>query len=826
MDIKEIKKKIERFVEKYLSHYVKQPSYDKSSGKKANGAGGRFGALAETEAPFRKRGTIASLKDRPDIKLRQFACGVGIALMTFVFTLADIGGARPLGIALMCSLKSGVPFAFAGVLLASLASANSLLNIISASIAFLLRYMISRYIYGKKHPDKLFAEPMDLRMLAGTGAGVITGGLMMIIGGLSARSVLLAVLEIITLPIMIVVYSGITERSKRFTLHYEIAVTGVLFTIVWALDGINMAGISLSAAAAIIITLYVTKNGGMLRGAVVGLVCSLAYSAVYAPAFAIIGIVSGLLIGRGSAFSSTVACVSGIVYGASISGFGSFMSFAPGLILGTAIYAPLAQLELLPNFIVMKSETRLPKSAMNDAVINKQRIKDEGEKLCAIADSMTGLSEVFYSLSDRLKRPCTLDIRLICDKVYKRHCESCALGSVCWDDEYISTTDAITKLSENISGKGSADIEAIPIYMRSRCPHSLKIISEIGIAHAQLLESSARRDRTEVFAMDYEDMAKLLNEAGADSASEYKPDEYLTERVRRAARDINFYANNIVVFGERRKQLIAGGVDLSNVKLSTGELRRIFCGATGSSLSLPQFEIDEEYTTMTMHSERRFRASSAKASISKKEEKVNGDSTATFENREDYFYALICDGMGSGHDAAVTSRITSIFLQKMLSAGNKKGIVLRMLNNFIRNKNLECFSTVDLLEVDLLSGKAGFIKSGAAPSYIMRDGKLFRISSSTLPIGITREINAEEISFDLEDGDIIVMISDGVAQSFEDSIWLAELLSFDGERSPQDIAEMVLDASKAKNDQRDDITVTVVKISKSDKQSSYAEESA
>lgn len=812
MDSKGIKEKIGRLAEKYLSHYIKLPFYEKEQGKKANGTDRRFDVVAETEklSPKSEAATL-----RADIKLKKLVCGIGIVFMAFVFSFADINGARPLGIALMCALKTNVPFAFAGVLLSSLAAENSVLNIVSASVAFLLRYMISRYLYGRKHPDKLFSESMDLRILAGTGAGVCTGGLMMIIGGLSLSSVLLAVLEMITLPLMIVVYSGITEKTKRFTLHYEIAVIGVLFTIVWALDGISIAGISLSAAASIIITLYVSKSGGALRGAVTGLICSLAYSAVYAPAFAIIGIVSGLLVGKGSAFASTVSCIAGIVYGASISGFGSFMSFAPGLILGTAIYAPLAQLNLLPDLLFMKGNTSIPKKKMDDAAINKQRLKAENEKLCAIADSMTGLSEVFYSLSDRLRRPCAFDIRLLCERIYKRHCEGCALNSVCWEKEYISTADAITKLSENISGKGSADVEAIPSYMRSRCPHSLKIIGEIGAAHAQLLESSANRDRTEVFAMDYEDMAKLLSEAGVANEAEYKPDEYLTEKARIAARDINFYANNIVVFGERRKQLIAGGVDLSNVRLSTGELRRIFCKATGNILSLPEFDIDEDYTTMTMHSERSFSAVCAKASISKKEEKVNGDSTATFENREDYFYALICDGMGSGHDAAVTSRVTSIFLQKMLSAGNKKGIVLRMLNNFIRNKNLECFSTVDLLEVDLLNGKAGFIKSGAAPSYIMRDGKLFRISSSTLPIGITREINAEEISFDLEDRDIIVMISDGVAQSFEDSIWLAELLSFEGELEPQEIAEKVIEAAKEKNSQRDDITAAVIRISKS-----------
>lgn len=171
--------------------------------------------------------------------------------------------------------------------------------------------------------------------------------------------------------------------------------------------------------------------------------------------------------------------------------------------------------------------------------------------------------------------------------------------------------------------------------------------------------------------------------------------------------------------------------------------------------------------------------------------------------------------MGSGRDAAITSRITCIFLEKMLSAGNKKSIVLKMLNNFIRNKNLECFATVDLLEIDLLTASAGFIKSGAAASYIIRDKKLFKIASNSLPIGITREITAEEIRFELRAGDLIIMISDGISQSFEDGIWLADLLSsgIDPDCGLEDIAAIILEAAKSNNRRSDDMTVSAIRIS-------------
>ena len=67
----------------------------------------------------------------------------------------------------------------------------------------------------------------------------------------------------------------------------------------------------------------------------------------------------------------------------------------------------------------------------------------------------------------------------------------------------------------------------------------------------------------------------------------------------------------------------------------------------------------------------------------------------------------------------------------------------------------------------------------------------------------------------MEDGDIVVMISDGAAQGFEDSIWLAELLVSD--ELPSDLkklAELILSAAVKRSGRKDDISVSVVRVKK------------
>ena len=165
----------------------------------------------------------------------------------------------------------------------------------------------------------------------------------------------------------------------------------------------------------------------------------------------------------------------------------------------------------------------------------------------------------------------------------------------------------------------------------------------------------------------------------------------------------------------------------------------------------------------------------------------------------------------------MTARISKTFLEKMLSCGNRKSTTLDMLNMFISNKNAECFSTVDLLEIDLLRGKASFTKSGATASYIVRKGSVYKIASDTMPLGIVPEVSAEVTEFDVCDGDLIVMCTDGICtdpESDEDggAMHLVDFLEHEYMQDVNKIAEnIVFDAARASG-RCDDMTVGVFRV--------------
>ena len=192
---------------------------------------------------------------------------------------------------------------------------------------------------------------------------------------------------------------------------------------------------------------------------------------------------------------------------------------------------------------------------------------------------------------------------------------------------------------------------------------------------------------------------------------------------------------------------------------------------------------------------------------------VCGDVITSFE-AEGKYYMVISDGMGSGREAALTAGVCAAILQRLIGSGAGLDTSLKMLNNIIRAGERECSATMDIAEIDLLTGQARFIKSGAAPSFVLRDGSIFRLQSKTVPIGILRALDAEMIKFDILPGDRVVMVSDGAARSYEEVPWLLDMMTSDEvilKGSPKEAAAKIV-REAARRGSADDITAGVISI--------------
>jgi stage II sporulation protein E len=108
--------------------------------------------------------------------------------------------------------------------------------------------------------------------------------------------------------------------------------------------------------------------------------------------------------------------------------------------------------------------------------------------------------------------------------------------------------------------------------------------------------------------------------------------------------------------------------------------------------------------------------------------------------------------------------------------------------------------------------RASFYKSGAAPTYVYRNGSLFKLRSHTVPVGIIKELDFRKIDLELSAGDLVVMVSDGVTDGKEECPWLFDLLRSQSSAEPERIAELIIKYAKSEG-ASDDISVIVAKIS-------------
>ncbi len=197
----------------------------------------------------------------------------------------------------------------------------------------------------------------------------------------------------------------------------------------------------------------------------------------------------------------------------------------------------------------------------------------------------------------------------------------------------------------------------------------------------------------------------------------------------------------------------------------------------------------------------------------KKGQTVCGDSF-TFLDGENKYIAAISDGAGSGVRAKNESESALELLEAFSLADIPRSQAFKTMNRLLLLKGeKEDYSTVDVTEFDLENGVMYWTKIGAVPGYILRQGKVERIEAGALPMGIVTRIDPITTKKLVLDGDVIVLVSDGIYDGMvkgnEDGIY--DMLIKNQKESTESIARNILSAAK-NTAVDDDMTVMVLRV--------------
>lgn len=616
-----------------------------------------------------------------------------------------------------------------------------------------------------------------------------------------------------TLALLVFTFLFSFARDVRFKNTSAGAAGGAsfVFCAVFALSGVNVLTVSLGLFAAYAITLCTGLSGDGAKAAVAGLLVGLAAGGEHAVIFAFAGLAAGIFSDLSPYIAAGVPLVGGACALLYMGGGEGLLSALPEMLLASILVVGAAKLGVLPRVRFdagEKSELRI------SGLIAKKKDEENESRARERAAMLSSLSSMIKNMSQVFRAPDKQSISDMCREVFAKYCADCPRAAECKKAKE-REEDVVDSIAARImkNGRSAKNGEIL----RFGCLKKDSIVREINERTAAMMRESDGMDKSNVFAFDYGTAAKIIADTVAKSETAYAVDKEATERLFSAFENSGIICDNLVVCGDRKKYIIATGRDILRSGASAQEIRTLCAAVCGGSFTLPTYSLDGANASMTLERTRTFEVEYAGRQSAKKGERVCGDAFGATESREDFFYGFICDGMGSGPLAGATAGLCKTFLTQMLSYGNKKSTTLEMLNMFISSKNTECFSTADLLEIDLIEGKACFVKSGAAASYVVRRGDVFKIASGTVPLGILTEVNAEITEFALCDGDVIVMCSDGACTDTEKGeeeceMKIAEFLEHEWRLDACKLAEKLLSEVNYRSKRADDVSICVFRI--------------
>ena len=204
------------------------------------------------------------------------------------------------------------------------------------------------------------------------------------------------------------------------------------------------------------------------------------------------------------------------------------------------------------------------------------------------------------------------------------------------------------------------------------------------------------------------------------------------------------------------------------------------------------------------------------ATRSRSGEEVAGDSYISRALDGGRHVLALSDGMGSGMNALQESHAALHLMAESLKAGYTRAQALDVVNALmLMCTGRDMYATMDLCVCDLHSGEAAFEKLGACASYVVRDGEIRSVGAETLPVGVLPDVEAQSLRMTLKEGDVVVMLTDGVADSYPGGEeMLREAIVRSAWLHPQAVGERLIAGALDGGEAKDDMAVLCARVSR------------
>lgn len=679
---------------------------------------------------------ITSEKPKSAVNIfRQF----GFFVAGFLFSFSGRGYEfSPIGVALIASSPEKYLICVSsGAALGYILSQNSI-SALRYIAAVLCAFVLSKLMFSleKRKNPALFAGAISAFCVFSTGIALALADLMHI-----QILVLFSVEALIAFSASYFIYSSfecsIKSRSfKNIPMSAFSSYAICLSLIFWSLSGFTFFGFGFFKAAALyalLIFAYIFKQSGTaIFGSVLSLVfCVLSKGQLNSFYYAFGGVLCGMVSQYGRLFTALVLFLINCAF------FFVDGNSSPVFIAETALaciafsLTPKKYIEKISSKLLtvesVNTENGLKRALASRIKIASSAINEVGNTVSLVSGSL-----------QKLSNPPANDIYSL---VTQQVCSSCGLYEKCWERNMVKTASYFDEISSVLRRNELMSVRNMPRGFQNSC---IKLTSLAESFNKNYLNYTAKfsmqnkvNDMRLVVADQFSSVCDILSDLGDELKEPVFYDTDKQNKIRLILSSYNIIAYEIICKKELNSRMIVE-IECEKIenKVTRTDLTARISSVCGRDFEKPEISQANGHLLLVFCEKYSLLVQTGSFQLTSKGESLCGDSFEYFYDGRGSFFVVLSDGMGTGSRAAIDGAMASNLASRLIRSGFSPDCSLRLINSALLIKSREeSLSSLDILQIDMFSGKTKFFKAGAASSYIKKKNRLFEIKKPAFAVG-------------------------------------------------------------------------------------------
>ncbi len=435
------------------------------------------------------------------------------------------------------------------------------------------------------------------------------------------------------------------------------------------------------------------------------------------------------------------------------------------------------------------------------------------------------LSEIFNDMNiiyrQMLKQGMSLPEvqEILFQEISDKICSFCPERNHCHRTHAESTRKVFEDLIKIAYEKGKVTLLDMPSYLTSRCKQTTAILGSVNTLTAQYKKYiSMTRDVDTSKLIIADQLLGISKIMGGLSREVEKNVSFDTTRENKILDELTYH--NIVcidaVVFEKDEWTMEVSVVVKNEDAEKMRIADVVSKVCNKKMAIfESFSSSRPgYSVLNLRTAPKYDCFFGISQHTKNGSKVSGDTYSVVKLDGDRLLFAVSDGMGSGESAEDASELSISLVENFYRAGFDNELILSTVNKLLSLHKQEIFSALDICVLDERSGLVDFIKMASPKSYILSEDECKIVETGALPFGIVAECKPLTNKNVVQGKDFVILVSDGVSDSFSSDEELTTCLKSIKTKNPQEFADEFLERALACNNGYavDDMTVVVVKV--------------